>query len=230
MEAAMTPTDKLQWISVEDRLPDTTQCPEPPCFSPVVLVFTSRGSVSTDQYYPGGPWMHHGDLESALITHWMPLPPPPSLPINSKEAKPINLIGIDSQLIDGEVASVKDESSPFLTMAVEQVRNHRDAIMNAEKDRFEARRDDLMRPEGDTTHVKDDGEIFSGVTLYYKNEEISALKAHVEELKGQIGELVNVGNSLARECHDLYATCDDSIIERCKEWESAIIKLTIMKP
>lgn len=65
-----------RWISVSEKLPphEKGKC------SKVVLVYTSRGQLSTDQYYAfnRGFWLsYHDNGPSELVTHWMPLPPLP---------------------------------------------------------------------------------------------------------------------------------------------------------
>lgn len=55
----------MKWISVEERLP------EPLVW---VLVYLGLGSVEADMYQGGKHWVRY-PLD---ITHWMPLPAPPT--------------------------------------------------------------------------------------------------------------------------------------------------------
>lgn len=71
-----------EWISVNDRLPME---PDP------TVTFESRAFIVTDGEQvgvcdfgrgtcikPWACWGDYGDIKPALITHWMPLPAPPS--------------------------------------------------------------------------------------------------------------------------------------------------------
>ena len=57
-----TLTPPNEWVSVEERLPETTYC---------VLVYTTDYSIEVDAIGSDGEWM------SYEVTHWMPLPAPP---------------------------------------------------------------------------------------------------------------------------------------------------------
>ena len=62
--------NKMEWISVKDRLPDKEN---------EVLVFEFRGDVSM-AYISGYEWRNFESdfkMDSSYITHWMPLPEPP---------------------------------------------------------------------------------------------------------------------------------------------------------
>lgn len=57
-----------QWLSVEDRLPETEE-------EVLVLTISKNGNINVDKgYFANGRFVHRG---SAVVTHWMPLPEPP---------------------------------------------------------------------------------------------------------------------------------------------------------
>ena len=58
---------KTEWISVKDQLPDDAD---------LVLVYSERSGVRTDYYY-NDEWEYY-DRNQIEITHWMPLPEPPT--------------------------------------------------------------------------------------------------------------------------------------------------------
>jgi len=75
-----------KWINVKDRLPDIT---EPDVngnitFSGHVLTFMSDGNgftyMATQQYTTnnGGNWLMCMPDDNIRVTHWMPLPEPPT--------------------------------------------------------------------------------------------------------------------------------------------------------
>lgn len=65
-----------EWISVKEQLPK---------LNTMVLVFTMRGSFEVARYniYHNGTlplWMTNEDIwKNEIITHWIPLPPPPKM-------------------------------------------------------------------------------------------------------------------------------------------------------
>lgn len=58
--ATLTPPN--EWVSVEERLPESTYC---------VLVYTADHSIEVDARGSDGEWMSHE------VTHWRPPPTPP---------------------------------------------------------------------------------------------------------------------------------------------------------
>lgn len=73
----------MDWISVEDALPELgaevlVYCPRKECRKVTALARFIRYEGSQDFYwdndYPGKGNMHLAES----VTHWMPLPPPPS--------------------------------------------------------------------------------------------------------------------------------------------------------
>lgn len=69
LDAAPT-VNPYEWISVEDRLPEKHQC---------VLAYHKYEPESPDvicenTYFSGGFWLSDG----SKVTHWMPLPSPPT--------------------------------------------------------------------------------------------------------------------------------------------------------
>ena len=70
LEATISILETTQkWISVKDRLPYSMER---------VLVCTTRGTFAPATYSPlTNSWIEHGQL-LGKITHWMPLPPPPT--------------------------------------------------------------------------------------------------------------------------------------------------------
>ena len=59
-----------QWISVDDKLPETEE-------EVLVLTVSKTGNVNVDKgYLLNGRFVHRG---SAVVTHWMPLPEPPEV-------------------------------------------------------------------------------------------------------------------------------------------------------
>lgn len=68
-----------QWISVEDRMPDTVPCNAGTEYSEAVIVWTN-GNKAMIAVYDGIDWICPCDFWEAWgeeITHWMPLPEPP---------------------------------------------------------------------------------------------------------------------------------------------------------
>lgn len=67
-----------QWISVEDRLPDDGDYVL--TASPYKASFGYNGCVINTHIYSERDWFNEGagEYESNIITHWMPLPTPPS--------------------------------------------------------------------------------------------------------------------------------------------------------
>lgn len=63
---------KQEWISVKDRLPDSNYGS--------VLIYTKDGGVAEGQYYDTiKAWLQfRWSVEDAEVTHWMPLPEPPT--------------------------------------------------------------------------------------------------------------------------------------------------------
>ena len=64
--------EKTRWIPVTERLPDEEVAS--------VLIYTSDGGVAEGQYYPTiKSWKQfRWSVENANVTHWMPLPEPPT--------------------------------------------------------------------------------------------------------------------------------------------------------
>lgn len=79
--AALRGQEERRWIPVTERLPK---------FEGTYLVYTERGSVYESHFYPKKvfrddyvrepQWSQRG---KAKVTHWMPLPEPPSCPSSS---------------------------------------------------------------------------------------------------------------------------------------------------
>lgn len=68
-----------QWISVEDRMPDTVPCDAGTEYSEAVVVWTN-GNKAMIAVWDGIDWICQCDFWEAWgeeITHWMPLPEPP---------------------------------------------------------------------------------------------------------------------------------------------------------
>lgn len=68
-----------QWISVEDRLPDTIPCATGTEYSEAVIVWTD-GKKAMIAVWNGSRFLCAADYWEAWgekITHWMPLPNPP---------------------------------------------------------------------------------------------------------------------------------------------------------
>lgn len=68
-----------QWISVEDRMPDTVPCDAGTEYSEAVVVWTN-GNKAMIAVWDGIDWICPCDFWEAWgeeITHWMPLPEPP---------------------------------------------------------------------------------------------------------------------------------------------------------
>ena len=66
-----------EWISVEERLPETRKTHRD-CSSTQVLVATKSIGVCIGSYHRNGTWMI-GSFGHRDVTHWQPLPPPPQL-------------------------------------------------------------------------------------------------------------------------------------------------------
>lgn len=60
----------MEWISVEDRLPDMYKS---------VIVCTARGTVEQGWLTVYGNWECAVGVYSIQVTHWMPLPEPPKI-------------------------------------------------------------------------------------------------------------------------------------------------------
>ena len=68
-----------QWISVEDRMPDTVPCDAGTEYSEAVVIWTN-GNKAMIAVWDGIDWICPCDFWEAWgeeITHWMPLPEPP---------------------------------------------------------------------------------------------------------------------------------------------------------
>lgn len=68
-----------QWISVEDRMPDTVPCDAGTEYSEAVVVWTN-GNKAMIAVWDGIDWICPCDFWEAWgeeITYWMPLPEPP---------------------------------------------------------------------------------------------------------------------------------------------------------
>lgn len=82
-------TDKLynevtkpQWISVEDKLPPMRDEEE---MSDIILTHTKGGVIYINRYdYRGKTW---GNPLAFNVTHWMPLPQPPTVAKNATVKK-----------------------------------------------------------------------------------------------------------------------------------------------
>jgi len=57
----------VEWISVDDRMPEPDED---------VLVCTNKTEVCLG-YYTGAYWIKYARYNTAIVTHWMPLPEPP---------------------------------------------------------------------------------------------------------------------------------------------------------
>lgn len=67
----------MEWISVEDRLPKI----DAEVFEEIVVLATDGHSVCTCQFDCGVVWCAwnaYNNINGKDITHWMPLPEPPS--------------------------------------------------------------------------------------------------------------------------------------------------------
>ena len=74
-----------QWISVEDRMPDTVPCDAGTEYSEAVVVWTN-GNKAMIAVWDGIDWICPCDFWEAWgeeITHWMPLPEPPKEDTNN---------------------------------------------------------------------------------------------------------------------------------------------------
>lgn len=65
----------MEWIKCSERMPEHGK----------TVVFTSGGRVLAGHYDDGrhlkkpvGKWIWLGRIYSLTVTHWMPLPPPPT--------------------------------------------------------------------------------------------------------------------------------------------------------
>lgn len=76
----VAPTAQPQWISVEERLPETIACYAGTAYSEAVIVFTTGKKVLI-AIFDGEDFLSDGidywDAEHDEVTHWMPLPEPP---------------------------------------------------------------------------------------------------------------------------------------------------------
>jgi hypothetical protein len=67
---------ELEWISVEDRLPELFECYD---HSAQVIVTDGR-HIRLDCYYKGWGWYEKKMWQMQdPVTHWMPLPNPPKV-------------------------------------------------------------------------------------------------------------------------------------------------------
>ncbi len=73
--------DQSGWVSVDDRLPITRINA---AHAQVSVLATDGDNVCEISFHSGATptewyeWSEYGDIEPALITHWMPLPLPPT--------------------------------------------------------------------------------------------------------------------------------------------------------
>ena len=75
---------QTQWISVEERLP--LEKDSGVVFDSVTVLVTDGSLVKTAEYARGGAhidapwsdWSMYCEIPASHITHWMPLPPPPT--------------------------------------------------------------------------------------------------------------------------------------------------------
>jgi len=72
----------MQWIKCSERLP--LDLSDRRVFREVEVIVTDGSVVGTCEYQAGNmprewaEWSNYGDIDANKITHWMPLPPPPS--------------------------------------------------------------------------------------------------------------------------------------------------------
>ena len=72
-------TDK--WISVDERVPDTSFKCDQYRYSADVLMFSDEILIQIGSYCKGEGWTEQGGSSARNVTHWCELPAPP-------EAKP----------------------------------------------------------------------------------------------------------------------------------------------
>ena len=68
-EAWLARAAQSEWISVEDRLPETET---------TVLICTERGDIFSSWARNEDVFWFYGEEEDNRITHWQPLPKPPA--------------------------------------------------------------------------------------------------------------------------------------------------------
>ncbi len=68
-EAWLARAAQSEWISVEDRLPETET---------TVLICTERGDIFSSWASNEDVFWFYGEEEDNRITHWQPLPKPPA--------------------------------------------------------------------------------------------------------------------------------------------------------
>lgn len=71
--------ETMEWISVEERLPDLIPCNAGTAYSEAVIIWTS-GRKAMIGVWDGEDFLcaaDYWDAEGERVTHWMPLPPPP---------------------------------------------------------------------------------------------------------------------------------------------------------
>ena len=72
----------MEWIKCSERMP--IELSDRRVFQEVEVIVTDGSVVGTCEYQSGNrplawaEWSKYGDIESSKITHWMPLPPPPT--------------------------------------------------------------------------------------------------------------------------------------------------------
>jgi len=70
----------MQWVSVNERLPEPGRN---------VLIFTKSGNVGEGNYIENDEWVQYRwSVPSVKVTHWMPLPEPPTASNNGFNLTP----------------------------------------------------------------------------------------------------------------------------------------------
>lgn len=75
LEVAARVLEKMQWISVKDRLPNNKGC-----YLLTVKHWFDGETVVREAYWNGEDWLSCDDRRYKItprVTHWMPLPEPP---------------------------------------------------------------------------------------------------------------------------------------------------------
>ena len=95
---------KPHWISVDDEFPTITPNGSEWEFSDDVIVALKDGSIAVGRYERDNSigehyWMLYGVDKDLIVTHWMPLPAPPTCSGKPNNCKKFDIPGYENVII-----------------------------------------------------------------------------------------------------------------------------------